>query len=263
MSLSVILTAFILIVPVELPDKTFVATLVLATRYRPLLVWIGVGLAFVVQTLVAVTFGRVIAELPHRPVTAVAAVLFLVGGVVLLRGARAGRRGRGGDGGGVRRQDPGRGDRAARRHRQLPRAVRRRVGRPEPAADRRAGRPRRPSGLGVHRGLGRAAAGVRRSARSPAGGCSAGCACRPSVAWAAACVSCSPSSPRCRPPASTSASDRGCAGRTPQDQPAEHQGERRAHRVGVLHGVRRRTPCCGGTSASARPTRAAGTGTTR
>lgn len=87
MSLSVILTAFILIVPVELPDKTFVATLVLATRYRPLLVWVGVGLAFAVQTLVAVTLGRVIAELPHRPITAVAAALFLVGGLVLLRGA--------------------------------------------------------------------------------------------------------------------------------------------------------------------------------
>lgn len=88
MSLSVILTALVLVVPVELPDKTFVATLVLATRYRPLLVWIGVGLAFGVQTLVAVTLGRVIGELPHRPVTAVAAALFLVGGIVLLLGAR-------------------------------------------------------------------------------------------------------------------------------------------------------------------------------
>jgi putative Ca2+/H+ antiporter (TMEM165/GDT1 family) len=88
MSLSVILTAFILVVPVELPDKTFVATLVLATRYRPPAVWVGVGLAFAVQTVVAVTLGRVIAELPHRPVTAVAAALFLVGGIVLLHGAR-------------------------------------------------------------------------------------------------------------------------------------------------------------------------------
>ena len=39
---------------VELPDKTFIATLVLATRFRPLFVWIGVSLAFLVQTLVAV-----------------------------------------------------------------------------------------------------------------------------------------------------------------------------------------------------------------
>jgi Ca2+/H+ antiporter, TMEM165/GDT1 family len=88
MSLSVILTAFVLVVPVELPDKTFVATLVLATRYRPLAVWVGVGLAFAVQTLVAVTLGRAVAELPHRPVSAVAAALFLVGGIILLRGAR-------------------------------------------------------------------------------------------------------------------------------------------------------------------------------
>ena len=87
MDLAVALTALLLIVPVELPDKTFVATLVLATRYRPLLVWIGVGLAFLVQTLVAVTAGGLIARLPHRPVVAVAALLFLLGGVVLLRGA--------------------------------------------------------------------------------------------------------------------------------------------------------------------------------
>lgn len=87
MDLAVALTALLLIVPVELPDKTFIATLVLATRYRPLLVWIGVGLAFLVQTLVAVTAGGLIARLPHRPVVAVAALLFLIGGVVLLRGA--------------------------------------------------------------------------------------------------------------------------------------------------------------------------------
>lgn len=89
MDLAVALTALLLIVPVELPDKTFVATLVLATRYRPLLVWLGVGLAFLVQTLVAVTAGGLIARLPHRPVVAVAALLFLVGGLVLLRGASA------------------------------------------------------------------------------------------------------------------------------------------------------------------------------
>lgn len=87
MDLTVALTALALIVPVELPDKTFVATLVLATRYRPLLVWIGVGLAFFVQTLVAVTAGGLLTRLPHRPVVAVAALLFLVGAIVLLRGA--------------------------------------------------------------------------------------------------------------------------------------------------------------------------------
>ena len=84
---AVALTALLLIVPVELPDKTFVATLVLATRYPPLAVWVGVGLAFLVQTLVAVTAGGLIAQLPRRPVEVVAATLFAIGGFVLLRGA--------------------------------------------------------------------------------------------------------------------------------------------------------------------------------
>ena len=72
---------------VELPDKTFIATLVLATRFRPLYVWIGVCLAFLVQTLVAVTVGGLLAQLPKRPVEIFAAVMFLVGGVILIRGA--------------------------------------------------------------------------------------------------------------------------------------------------------------------------------
>jgi len=87
MNLAVALTAFLLVIPVELPDKTFIATLVLATKYHPLPTWVGVGLAFAVQSLVAVTLGGLIAQLPHRPVTAVAGLLFAVGMVVLWRGA--------------------------------------------------------------------------------------------------------------------------------------------------------------------------------
>jgi putative Ca2+/H+ antiporter (TMEM165/GDT1 family) len=72
---------------VELPDKTFIATLVLATRFRPLFVWIGVSLAFLVQTLVAVTVGGLLAQLPKEPVEIFAGVMFLIGGILLLRGA--------------------------------------------------------------------------------------------------------------------------------------------------------------------------------
>lgn len=74
---------FAAIFPVELPDKTFVATLVLATRYRPLLVWLGVGLAFLVQTTIAVTLGGLLGSLPRTPVELAAAALFLAGGVYL------------------------------------------------------------------------------------------------------------------------------------------------------------------------------------
>ena len=72
---------------VELPDKTFIATLVLATRFRPLFVWVGVCLAFLVQTIVAVTVGGLLAQLPKRPVEIFAALMFLIGGILLLRGA--------------------------------------------------------------------------------------------------------------------------------------------------------------------------------
>jgi putative Ca2+/H+ antiporter (TMEM165/GDT1 family) len=84
----VAVTAFALVVPVELPDKTFVATLVLATRYRPFPVWVGVALAFGVQCLVAVSAGRLIALLPQEPVQIVAALLFATGAALLARSAR-------------------------------------------------------------------------------------------------------------------------------------------------------------------------------
>ena len=82
------IAAFGLIVPVELPDKTFVATLVLATRYPSLPVWLGVSTAFLVQCLVAVTAGGLLALLPPLPVKIGAATLFAIGAVVLIVGAR-------------------------------------------------------------------------------------------------------------------------------------------------------------------------------
>jgi putative Ca2+/H+ antiporter (TMEM165/GDT1 family) len=86
-TLSVAAVVFGTIFLVELPDKTFIATLVLSTRFRPLLVWVGVAAAFLLQTLVAVLVGGLLAQLPRTPVQVVAALMFLVGGVLLLRGA--------------------------------------------------------------------------------------------------------------------------------------------------------------------------------
>lgn len=79
---------FAAIAPVELPDKTFVATLVLATRYRPLAVWLGVTCAFAVHVTLAVAAGGVIGLLPDLPVRLAAAGLFIIGGLIMLRGAR-------------------------------------------------------------------------------------------------------------------------------------------------------------------------------
>ncbi|WP_372728847.1 TMEM165/GDT1 family protein [Nocardioides sp.] len=88
MSLTVVALTFLAIFVVELPDKTFLATLVLATRYRPLLVWIGVSLAFLVQTTIAVGLGHAISFLPRTPVQLAAAALFLAGAVLLFREGR-------------------------------------------------------------------------------------------------------------------------------------------------------------------------------
>ena len=80
---------FLAIFVVELPDKTFLATLVLATKYRPILVWIGVGLAFAVQTTVAVLLGHAVSFLPEEIVQAAAGLMFLVGAVILIREGRS------------------------------------------------------------------------------------------------------------------------------------------------------------------------------
>lgn len=83
--LSAAMIAFGVIVLVELPDKTLVASLVLSTRYRPRPVLLGVALAFAVQCVIATTAGGLLTLLPRRVVEAVVAVLFAVGAVVLFR----------------------------------------------------------------------------------------------------------------------------------------------------------------------------------
>lgn len=88
---TVMLTTFALILPAELPDKTFIATLVLATRFRHLWVWIGVAAAFLVQVLIAVAAGGLLALLPQRLVLGATFVLFAAGALVMIRGGLASR----------------------------------------------------------------------------------------------------------------------------------------------------------------------------
>ena len=88
--LSVVATAFILVLPVELPDKTLFASLVLATRFPPLPVFVGVGTAFGLQVAIAVTAGSLLSLLPEALVSGTVAVLFLVGAVILWHSATSG-----------------------------------------------------------------------------------------------------------------------------------------------------------------------------
>jgi len=84
-SLTVLGIAFALVLPVELPDKTLVATMLLSTRYRPGPVFVGVCAAFAVQCVIAVAFGSVLTLLPDRVVAAVVALMFAAGAFVVLR----------------------------------------------------------------------------------------------------------------------------------------------------------------------------------
>lgn len=84
-ALLAFIATFALVMAVELPDKTLVATLVLTTRYRARAVLTGVTAAFAVQSVIAVAFGSVLTLLPDRFVSAAVGVMFGVGAIMLLR----------------------------------------------------------------------------------------------------------------------------------------------------------------------------------
>ena len=86
LDLAVLVGTFAVIFPAELPDKSFVANLVLATRYPKLWVWLGASAAFAVQMLIAVVAGQLLSLLPRTLVLGVTALLFAVGAVLLIRG---------------------------------------------------------------------------------------------------------------------------------------------------------------------------------
>jgi Ca2+/H+ antiporter, TMEM165/GDT1 family len=86
LNFAVAAVVFALVFPAELPDKTALASVVLATRYRPLPVFAGVAAAFAVHVALAVTAGGLLALLPRRALEVVVAGLFAAGALLLLRG---------------------------------------------------------------------------------------------------------------------------------------------------------------------------------
>ncbi|HEV3382809.1 MAG TPA: TMEM165/GDT1 family protein [Trebonia sp.] len=85
MSLTAAVASFVAVLPAELPDKTILACLILASRYRPAYVFTGAAVAFAVQVALAVAVGGALSLLPHRWVYAATAAAFLVGAVLLWR----------------------------------------------------------------------------------------------------------------------------------------------------------------------------------
>ena len=85
MDIGLAATTFAVVIPAELPDKTFVSAVVLGSRHRFLPVWCGGAAALVLQAGVATELGRAVSLLPHRVVDAVVAALFLVGALAMAR----------------------------------------------------------------------------------------------------------------------------------------------------------------------------------
>lgn len=83
-SLELFATVFGVIFVAELPDKTALAALVLATRHRASPVFLGAGAALTVQSIVAVAAGSLLAKLPSHYVRVGSGVLFLVCAIVML-----------------------------------------------------------------------------------------------------------------------------------------------------------------------------------
>jgi Ca2+/H+ antiporter, TMEM165/GDT1 family len=83
--LTTALSTFGVIFLAELPDKTALAALVLGTRLPTRAVVLGGWLAFLVQTVIAVGAGSLLAQLPSRPIHIVAGVGFLAFAILALR----------------------------------------------------------------------------------------------------------------------------------------------------------------------------------
>ena len=93
MQLAVVVAVFPIIFLGELPDKTMFASLVMSTRGRPAIVWLGAAAAFAVHVVIATTIGVALFHLlPPRVLQALVAAMFLAGALLALREAAKDRR---------------------------------------------------------------------------------------------------------------------------------------------------------------------------
>jgi putative Ca2+/H+ antiporter (TMEM165/GDT1 family) len=81
--LQLVLSVYAVVFVAELPDKTALAALVLATRNKPLPVFLGTAAALTIQSVVAVGAGQLLSLLPVRVVHVVSGVVFLASAIAM------------------------------------------------------------------------------------------------------------------------------------------------------------------------------------
>ena len=84
MNLGTFVGIIALMFVLELPDKTFLATVIMATRARPLMVVIGGSAALVIQMGIAVGAGTLLTFFPTHWKDLIVGALFLAGAAYLL-----------------------------------------------------------------------------------------------------------------------------------------------------------------------------------
>jgi Ca2+/H+ antiporter, TMEM165/GDT1 family len=83
-NLGLLAAVFGVVFLAELPDKTMIATLLMASRGRAAAVWVGASLAFLIQMGIAVIAGHFLNLLPHLAIEIVVTVMFIGGAIYLL-----------------------------------------------------------------------------------------------------------------------------------------------------------------------------------
>lgn len=84
MHLGTFVGIFVLMFFLELPDKTFIATIVMSTKARPTMILIGAAAAFTIHMGIAVGAGSLLTLLPVHVKDLVVGILFLAGAAYLL-----------------------------------------------------------------------------------------------------------------------------------------------------------------------------------
>ena len=84
MNLGVFASIFALMFVLELPDKTFIATIIMSTRARPAMIVIGASIALTIQMALAVGAGSLLTLFPVHVKDLIVGLLFLGGSAYLL-----------------------------------------------------------------------------------------------------------------------------------------------------------------------------------
>jgi Ca2+/H+ antiporter, TMEM165/GDT1 family len=80
---TLLFSVFGVIFVAELPDKTALATLVLATRQKAWIVFSASASALALQSLIAVVLGGLVSELPRKPVAIATGLTFVVSAAIM------------------------------------------------------------------------------------------------------------------------------------------------------------------------------------